>query len=276
MEIGPKILYNSLYAGISPYSTFGFGKGAAAIAQVLTFVSGKGGVGKSSVAAAVAQALAAAEKKILIVDMDIGLKSLDVIFGIGDSVVYHWGDMIQGRCSRGDAVKRVGEVDILSAPLRPAAAFTREAVRKMIADCASAYDFILLDAPSGLGQNIDLAVCAATGAVIVATPDRISASAAGECAAGLRQLGIPTIRLIVNRFSARVIRKGFALNLDEMIDLCAARLIGVIPEDPAFAISTCNGLSFRQTDAYRAAQNVARRILGQEIPLKHLEKLGNN
>lgn len=253
-----------------------FRKGAAAIAQVLAFVSGKGGVGKSSVAAAIAQALAGAGKRVLIVDMDIGLKSLDVIFGIGDSVVYHWGDIIQGRCALTSAVKRVGSVDILSAPIHTDEAFTPDAIRQMVAGCAPEYDFILLDAPSGLGKNIELSICAATAAMIIATPDRISAAAAGECAAELRRVGVPASRLIVNRFSARVIRKGFALNLDEMIDLCSSRLIGVVPEDPEFAISTCNGLSFRQTEAFRAAQNIAWRILGQEIPLKHLEKLGNN
>lgn len=227
-------------------------------------------------AAAVAQALSSEGQKVLIVDMDIGLKSLDVLFGIGDSVVYHWGDVLLGRCKPEAAVKRVKNVDILSAPLRPSEDFTCEKVRKMLSDYAPGYDFILLDAPSGLGENINLATCATTGAIIVATPDRISASAAGECASQLRQYPIPTVRLVINRFSARVIRKGLALNLDEMIDLCSAQLIGVVPEDREFAVSTCNGIAFDRTNAYHAAQNIAKRILGQEIPLKHLEKLGNN
>lgn len=246
------------------------------IAQILAFVSGKGGVGKSSVAAAVARALVSEGKKVLIADMDIGLKSLDVIFGIGDGVVYHWGDVLQGRCNPEAAVKQVDGLHILSAPLRPSEDFTRERVRKMLSDYAPGYDFILLDAPSGLGENIDLSTCAATGAIIVATPDRISASAAGECAAELQQRAIPTIRLIINRFSAPIIRKGLALNLDEMIDQCGAQLIGVVPEDREFAISTCNGLSFHHTNAFHAAENIAKRILGQEITLKHLEKMGKN
>ena len=208
--------------------------------------------------------------------MDIGLKSLDVIFGIGDSVVYHWGDVIQARCAFSSAVKRVRGVDILSAPLKPSPEFTPDRLCQMLAQCAGSYDFILLDAPSGLGKAIELSVCAATAAVLVATPDRISAAAAGEASQELRRLGIPTVRLIVNRFSAHLIRKGYALNLDEMIDLCSARLLGVIPEDREFAVHTCNGLPCGRTNAYRTAEHIAKRILGQEIPLKRLEKLGNN
>lgn len=221
-------------------------------------------------------ALAQLDRRVLILDMDIGLKSLDVIFGIADRVVYHWGDWIQGRCSLQTAVRQERGVDILSAPLKGAAAFTPDAIRRMLCACAEKYDFILLDAPSGLGRNLELSVCACTAAVVVATPDRISAAAAGECVQELRAREIPTIRLIINRFSAPLIRKGYALNLDEMIDLCGAQLLGVIPEDRAFAIQACNGLPTGRTNAGRAAQNIAKRILGQEIPLKHLEKLGNN
>ena len=119
-------------------------------------------------------------------------------------------------------------------------------------------------------------MCAATAAVIVATPDRISADAAGECARELAGRAVPTVRLAVNRFSARDVRRGYALNLDEMIDLCAARLIGVVPEDSDFSRCACNGFPFAHTQAFQAAGRIAGRILGEEIPLKHLEKFGNN
>ena len=248
----------------------------ADIAQILLFVSGKGGVGKSSVASAIACALAARGKRVLILDMDIGLKSLEALFGIGDSVVYNWGDVLEERCTLPSAVRSARGADILPAPLRPASAFTPDRFRQMLAGCAPQYDFILLDAPSGLGKNIELSVCAATAAIIVATPDRISASAAGECAVELARLAVPTVRLAANRFSARTVRRGYALNLDEMIDLCAARLIGVIPEDREFSLCASNGLPFTRTEAFQAADRMAGRILGEEIPLKHLEKFGNN
>ena len=123
----------------------------ADIAQILSFVSGKGGVGKSTVASAIACALAARGKRVLILDMDIGLKSLEALFGIGDSIVYNWGDVLEERCALPSAVRSARGTDILPAPLKPASVFTPDRLRQMLAGCAPQYDFILLDATSGLG-----------------------------------------------------------------------------------------------------------------------------
>lgn len=245
------------------------------MAQIISFVSGKGGVGKSSVSSGVACALAKLGKRVLLIDMDIGLRSLDLIFDIGDTIVYNWGDVLLDTCAPGQAVKKARGVHLLSAPLKDDAAFTRARMAEMLDIFADAFDFILLDAPAGFTRGFSLA-CAGGGlALILATPDEISARAANTCVDALLEEEIRDTRLIVNRFSAKLVQKGLSLNIDDMIDKCAVRLIGVVPEDRSFALLACAGRSFFDNPAYFAIENIAKRLCGEEIPLKRLEKFGN-
>ena len=234
----------------------------------ILFTSGKGGVGKSTLTASFAKILYARGARVLVVDFDIALRTLDLMLNIGDRVLYDWADVIYGRCEPSEAIlHNAGGPDLLPAPLR-GVTVTEAQIDDLLQDYEEDYDYILLDSPAGVGRGFEAAVCSADRAIIVSTPDKVCVRRAAVAADRLVDRGIPA-RLVINRFQKKTVENWKALNIDDVIDSTGRQLIGVVPEDAKLAQSVLNGAPLDQSGkGARAIARILDRMQGQEIPLK--------
>ncbi len=240
------------------------------MASRIVIASGKGGVGKSSVAAGLSCALQRAGHSVLVVDCDIGLKSLDIILGAGENMLYNWGDIICGRCNAQDALTQTscGPM-LLCAPNSFEDEFTPDAMKKLVENYEEMFDYIFFDSPAGIGRGVVLAASAATSAIVVATSDEVCVRSGAIAAEKLAGFGIEQSRLIINRFNKKATIRGGLLNIDDVIDSTRLRLLGVVPHDNALAFSLCAGKSLpARSSAYKAFRRISDRLDGKRVPLK--------
>ena len=238
------------------------------MAKKIVFASGKGGVGKSSAALGISASLAANGFNVLLADFDIGLRSLDLMLGVSEGVVFDWGDIILGRCDAQQAVIQTQSLSFLAAPGSFDPAFTEQSVREMfITVFDDAFDFIIFDAPAGLGRGFSLACAAADSACLVTTADNVCVRSCAAAAAQLRK-SKTELRLIINRFEEKPVVKGKMLNLDDCIDAVAVRLLGVLPEDEAVTVSSVTGKAPSKNSPFSlACRRISLRLLGERLPL---------
>ena len=143
------------------------------MAEKIVIASGKGGVGKSSLTAGLARALSGAGKRVLMLDMDIGLRSLDLIFGTQKDVLFDWGNVIDGGCEPNQAALAAGGPMLMTAPMRMSDSFTKESMKELADKLAKDYDYIFFDAPAGLSDGFELACAAADRGIVVSTADAV-------------------------------------------------------------------------------------------------------
>lgn len=236
------------------------------MAQKILIASGKGGVGKTSCAVGIGKALADGYgKRVLLVDTDVGLRSLDVLLGVSDRIVYDWGDVIFERCLPEAAIVPCGETDLLTCPLQFDEGYTPESMKKMIAFYESDYDFIIADAPAGLDTGFTLAASISDRALIVSTSDRVCVRSAQRAGEKLDEMSIDDIRLIINRFRKKSVTAKKLLNIDSVIDETMIQLIGIVPEDEDITFGKVS--QRRGQPSYAPFFRIAGRILRKEIPL---------
>ncbi|MCQ2463070.1 MAG: P-loop NTPase [Clostridia bacterium] len=234
------------------------------MAEIYLVASGKGGVGKSSFTVAIAKALAARDKSVLIVDADVGLRSLDLFIEGTEAVLYDWGDIINGRCEPEAAIITDKGISLLTCPLEYGDEFTGEAFGSLIEQFGSEYDFIVIDAPAGIGNVLKMACHAAKNGIVIATPDNVCVRSACIAAQVMEENGVENTRLIINRFRPKAVEKKKLMNIDGVIDNTGVQLLGVIPEDPAIGYGTV--YTSRQIST-PSINRIARRLCGENIPL---------
>lgn len=235
------------------------------MAEKIVVASGKGGVGKSSCSVAIGKELADRGYKVLLIDADIALRSLDVLLGVNDRVVFDWGDVICERCTHRKAIIRCKRVDLVSSPLQDDERFTPEAMKKTVMLYDKMYDFIIIDSPAGVDIGLDIAAAAADRALIVSTSDRICVRSASRAAQKLYEMGIDDVRLIINRFVRRPVRRNKLLNIDAVIDNTTVQLIGVVPEDENVTFGQV--MKRKNQVSYQPFVRITNRILRKEEPL---------
>lgn len=237
------------------------------MAQIILVASGKGGSGKSSFVTGVGRALAAQGKKVLAADCDIGLRSLDILFGVTESVVFDWGDLLLDRCTPEQAVIK-GDVDFLAAPRSFSDEFTPEATAKLFKSFSEEYDYILLDSPAGIDRGFSLAASAADRAILISTPDSVCVRSCSRTYDELRRMKIENVRLVINMFEVKPVCKKKLLNIDQCIDETGVQLLGVVPRDISVAYTSVTGKSpAYDSPATLAFSRIAKRITGKRIPL---------
>lgn len=251
-------------------------------ARVIVITSGKGGVGKTTTTANIGAGLAESGSKVLLIDTDIGLRNLDVVMGLENRIVYDLVDVIEGRCRIAQALirdKRCSNLSLLpAAQIRDKNDVSPEQMEELIKTLKPDFDFILIDCPAGIEQGFKNAIIAADEAIVVTTPE-ISATRDADRIIGLLEAaGIKNPRLIVNRIRMEMVREGNMLSVDDMLDILAIQLLGVVPDDEAIVISTNKGepLVYKgDTLAAKAYKNIVNRIEGQEVPFLDLNvKMG--
>lgn len=247
-------------------------------AKVITITSGKGGVGKTTTTANLSAALAAQGNKVVAIDADIGLRNLDVVMGLENRIVYDLVDVVEGTCRLRQAMikdKRLDELYLIpAAQSRDKTAVTPGDMIEVCDQLRPDFDFILIDSPAGIEQGFKNAVAPADKVVIVTTPE-VSAVRDADRIIGLveaEEKGPPN--LIVNRLRLDMIKRGDMLSTDDVLDILAIKLIGIVPDDETIIISTNKGRPIvmdNGSTAGQAYQNIARRLLGEDVPFLKLE-----
>ncbi|WLV23682.1 septum site-determining protein MinD [Aciduricibacillus chroicocephali] len=247
--------------------------------EAIVITSGKGGVGKTTTTANLGTSLALMEKKVCLIDTDIGLRNLDVVMGLENRIIYDIVDVIEERCKLQQALIRDKRFEHLA--LLPAAqtsdktSVTSEGMEKIVAELKMDYDYILIDCPAGIEQGFQNAIAAADRAIVVTTPEKSSVRDADRVIGLLEQREMDRPNLIINRIRSHMIQKGDMLDIDDILQILAIDLIGIVIDDDDVIKASNNGepVAFQpKSKASIAYRNVARRILGETVPLQALEK----
>mgnify|MGYP002619682246 CR=1 FL=1 len=241
---------------------------------VIAVTSGKGGTGKTSVTGGVASCLARLGKRVLCIDMDIGLRNLDISLGLSDRALMDFSDVAEGRCPLARAAVThpdLPNLSLLTAPMSLSPDVTATRIRALLRTARDRYDYIMIDSPAGLGPGFQLAVCGADRALVVATNDASSLRDAQRTVSVLRNR-IPRIHLVVNRVQPRLLRR-LHTTIDDAMDAAGLPLIGVIPEDRRVILAANLGrpliLEGRQ-GAANACLNIAKRLEGYRVPVMRI------
>ena len=240
------------------------------IASVIT--SGKGGVGKSTLAVGLGRALALRGRQVLLVDCDAGLRSLDRMTGVEENLVFDISDVVFGRCSPAEAIYPCAGSDGLFLLPAPASAdnLIRPAVMQRLVPLLTRYsDHVLLDSPAGVGIGFRSAACAAGQALLVCSPDPVCVRSAGHVRRLLEGLGVTDRRLLINRFNGDFFDEtGVYSDLDGVIDASGVRLFGLVPEDLTMAAAFLKGQAApERSPGIMAVSRIAARLEGEAVPM---------
>ena len=247
------------------------------MSEVIVITSGKGGVGKTTTTANVGTGLAQLNKKVVMIDTDIGLRNLDVVMGLENRIVYNLVDVIEGKCRLKQALikdKKYPELCLLpSAQTRDKDAVTPEQMVELIDELRKEFDYILLDCPAGIEQGFKNAIAGADRALVVTTPE-VSAIRDADRIVGLLEANeMKRIDLIVNRLRMDMVKRGDMMKVEDVTDILAVNLIGAVPDDEHIVVSTNQGEPLVGSDclAGKAYANISRRITGEDVPFLDLE-----
>lgn len=244
------------------------------MATVIAVTSGKGGTGKTSLVGAVSSCLAALGHPTLCIDMDVGLRNLDLSLGLSDRALMDFTDVVQGRCPLEKAVVEHPQIQglfLLTAPFSLPQGVAEEAMLDLLFQARQKFDYILLDAPAGLGEGFRLSVCGCDRAIVVSTTD---ASALRDAQRTVTELmtQVGTIHLVVNRVQPKLLKK-LHTTIDDAMDAAGLPLIGVVPEDPQVILCANLGLPLTTRGpkgAALACRNIAWRLEGDHIPIMRI------
>lgn len=248
------------------------------MARVITITSGKGGVGKTTTTANLGTALAMQGQRVVVVDADIGLRNLDVVMGLENRIVYDLVDVVEGRCRLKQALikdKRFPELFLLpAAQTRDKDAVSMEDMIELCNALRREFDFVLVDSPAGIEAGFRNAIAGADEVLIVTTPE-VSAVRDADRIVGLVEAfdkGHP--RLILNRLRPAMVTRGEMMSQEDVVEILAIDLIGVVPDDETIVTSTNRGevaVTLKHSLAGRAFQDIARRLMGEDVPLMALD-----
>ncbi|QGU00044.1 Septum site-determining protein MinD [Candidatus Syntrophocurvum alkaliphilum] len=247
--------------------------------KVLVITSGKGGVGKTTTTANLGTALAMMDKKVVLVDTDIGLRNLDVVMGLENRIVFDIVDVVNGNCKLKQALIKDKRFDGLY--LLPAAqtkdknSVTPHQMKNLTNELRKDFDFILVDCPAGIEQGFKNAIAGADHAIIVATPEVSAVRDADRIIGLIEAAGLKSSNLIINRLRSKMVKQGDMMDIDDIIDILSIDLVGVVPEDETIVISTNRGEPAVLENSSRAGgayKRIARRVTGEEVPIAALDE----
>ncbi len=246
--------------------------------EVIVITSGKGGVGKTTTSANVGTALALLGKKVVLIDTDIGLRNLDVVLGLENRIVYDIVDVVEKKCRPNQAMIKDKRFDglylIPAAQTRDKNAVTPEQMKELCNLLKKDFDYVLIDCPAGIEQGFKNAIAGANRALVVTTPEVSAVRDADRIIGLLEANDVKNIRLIINRLRIDMVKKGDMMNVDDIIEILAIKLIGVVPDDEDIITSTNRGepaVALEKSKAGTAYKNIARRITGEEVPMMDLD-----
>ncbi|AFL74627.1 septum site-determining protein MinD [Thiocystis violascens] len=261
------------------------------MARIIVITSGKGGVGKTTTAAALAMGLAQRGKRTVVIDFDVGLRNLDLIMGCERRVVYDFVNVINQEANLNQALirdKRCDHLYVLPASqTRDKDALTKEGVGRILEELSQVYDFIVCDSPAGIEHGATMAMYFADDAVVVTNPEVSSVRDSD------RMLGILSSKsrraetnddpirefLLLTRYDPARVESGEMLSVEDVQEILSLNLLGIIPESKAVLTASNSGspvILDRESDAGQAYGDMVARYLGEEVPHRflHTEKKG--
>jgi septum site-determining protein MinD len=246
----------------------------------IVVTSGKGGVGKTTTTANVGAALAKRGRSIILIDADIGLRNLDLVMGLEKRIVFDLVEVVEGRCQLRQALikdKRFESLSILpAAQTREKDAITQEQFASVVAKAAEQAEYVLIDCPAGIEGGFRNALAGAAEAIVVTTPEVSAIRDADRVVGKLQERHMPA-RLIVNRLRPEMVRTGDMLSVDDVCEILALELLGVIPEDEEIIDTTNRGQPVVLEENNRlssAYDNIARRLEGEIVPFMRFDQPG--
>ena len=247
------------------------------MSEVIVITSGKGGVGKTTTAANIGIGLAQLGKKVVMVDTDIGLRNLDVVLGLENRIVYNLVDVVEGNCRMKQALirdKRYEQLYLLpSAQTRDKTSVTPEQMKKLCEELKQNFEFVLLDCPAGIEQGFANAVAGANKAIVVTTPEVSAIRDADRIIGLLEAQDLRDISLVINRIRPDMVKRGEMMSVDDVQEILAVPLLGILPDDEQVVIATNQGeaIAGSGSKAGEAFSNISRRILGESVPYLELD-----
>ena len=246
--------------------------------RIIVITSGKGGVGKTTTTANIGTGLAMRGHHVVVIDTDIGLRNLDVVMGLENRIVYDLVDIIEGKCKMHQGMIR--DKNKLELFLIPAAqtrdknCINPEQMQEMCAKLEREFDYVLIDCPAGIEQGFKNAIAAAQEAILVTTPEVSAIRDADRVIGLLESEGLHRPRLIINRIRPGMVKRGDMMDKDDITELLAIDILGMVPADDRLIIATNQGVPViydKRAPSGAAFSRIAARIDGDDIPLMDLE-----
>lgn len=247
--------------------------------EAIVVTSGKGGVGKTTTSANVGTGLALMGKKVCMVDTDIGLRNLDVVMGLENRIIYDLVDVVEGRCRLPQALikdKRFDELYLLpAAQTKDKDSVSADDVKRLILELKKDFDYVIIDCPAGIEQGFKNAVAGADRAIVVTTPENAAVRDADRVIGLLESAEIRNPKLIINRVRANMMKNGDMIDIDDICTTLSIDLLGIVPDDEHVIKAANLGEPTVMSPTSKASiayRNIARRILGDTVPLMPLEE----
>lgn len=247
--------------------------------KAVVITSGKGGVGKTTAVANIGTALGLMGRRVAVIDADIGLRNLDVVMGLENRIVYDLVNVIEGTCRIKQALIKDRRTDGLylmpAAQTRQKSAIQPDQMQELCEELKQDFDYILIDSPAGIEQGFRNAVAGAAEAIIITTPE-VSAIRDADRVIGLLEAeGMGSPVLIINRFQTTMVREGDMVSREDILELLAIDLLGVVPEDRDIIVSSNRGVPVvhdPKSKSGEAFRRIAGRMEGDEVPLMAIEE----
>jgi len=246
-------------------------------ARIITLTSGKGGVGKTTATANLGVSLALMGKRVVVMDGDIGLRNLDVIMGLENRIIYDVVDVAEGVCRLRQALvrdKKLSELYLLpAAQTQGKSSLSPNDVIQICSQLVETFDFILIDSPAGIEQGFRNAIAPAEEVIVVTTPEVSAVRDADRVIGLLEERRGATVRLVINRVNLAMIKRKEMLSTDDVVEILAIEILGIIPEDESIVVSTNHGTPIAHDEKLRVSRayhNIARRLLGEDVPFMAL------
>lgn len=247
-------------------------------AKIITVTSGKGGVGKTTATANLAVALAQIGQRVVCLDADIGLRNLDVVMGLENRIVYDLVDVIEGRCRLKQAMirdKRFDDLHLIpAAQTRDKNAISPSDMMKLGDNLRDETDWVIIDSPAGIERGFRNAIAPADEILVITNPDVSAVRDADRIIGLIEAEQKEPAKLIINRLNPEMVQRGDMLDAQDVLDLLAIKLVGIVPEDENVIVSTNIGKPVALDEKSRAGQafrNIARRLMGDDVPLLNMD-----
>jgi septum site-determining protein MinD len=252
--------------------------------QIITVTSGKGGVGKSTSVANLTTALASMGNKVVAIDFDIGLRNLDMLLGLENRIVYDVVDVMEENCNLSQALiadkNTKGLYFLPASQTKDKNILDTTKVKKLLLDLKEDFDYIFVDSPAGIEGGFEHAIYLADRALVVTTAE-VSAVRDADRVIGIidaksekAQNGEEVDKhIIINRIKPEMVERGEMLNVDDVLQILALPLIGVVPDDEQVVTSTNRGKPVVHDEdslSGEAYRRIARRITGEEVEYLNL------
>jgi septum site-determining protein MinD len=254
------------------------------MSRIIVITSGKGGVGKTTTTANLGMALARSGRKVALVDADFGLRNLDLLLGLENRIVYTAVEVIAGECRLEQALvkdkRQPGLVLLPAAQNRTKDAVNPDQMKQVVNELARTYDYVLIDSPAGIEMGFKNAIAAAQEALIVTTPEIAAVRDADRVVGLLEAHSIKRTHLIVNRLRLAMVQANEMMSVEDVQEILAIPLIGVVPDDERVIVSTNRGeplvLAENLSLPGMAFDNIARRLQGENVDFIDLGADRNN